>query len=66
VACLQFSVQHKEYRSDEILGFACGGHQWVFEKCFLTGTLAKPSMKELDYIDKLMRLIEKEQIPWTY
>lgn len=49
--------------SDEILGFDCGGQQWVSENCFPTGTLAKPSMKDLDYIDKLLRLIEKEEIP---
>ena len=42
------------------------GSSGFSEKCFLTGTLAKPSMKDLDYIDKLMRLIEKEEIPWTY
>jgi hypothetical protein len=41
------------------------GSSGFSKKCFLTGTLAKPSMKDLDYIDKLMRLIEKE-IPWTY
>jgi hypothetical protein len=28
-----------------------------------TGTLAKPSMKGLDYIEKLLQLIEKEDIP---
>ncbi|PWZ28125.1 L-galactono-1,4-lactone dehydrogenase 2, mitochondrial [Zea mays] len=49
--------------SDEILGFDCGGQQWVSENCFPTETLAKPSMKDLEYIDKLLQLIEKEEIP---
>ena len=25
--------------SDELLGFDCGGQQWVLEVCFPTGTL---------------------------
>ncbi|VFQ71712.1 unnamed protein product [Cuscuta campestris] len=49
--------------SDEILGFDCGGHQWVSETCFPAGTLSKPSMKDLEYIEQLMQLIEKESIP---
>ncbi|KAK3446591.1 hypothetical protein EUGRSUZ_A02267 [Eucalyptus grandis] len=49
--------------SDEILGFDCGGQQWVSETCFPAGTLSKPSMKDLEYIEELKRLIEKEDIP---
>uniref|UniRef100_A0A0E0F9F1 FAD-binding PCMH-type domain-containing protein n=1 Tax=Oryza meridionalis TaxID=40149 RepID=A0A0E0F9F1_9ORYZ len=49
--------------SDEILGFDCGGQQWVSETCFPAGTLAKPNMKDLDYIEELLQLIEKEDIP---
>ncbi|CAA0837425.1 L-galactono-1-4-lactone dehydrogenase-mitochondrial [Striga hermonthica] len=49
--------------SDEILGFDCGGQQWVSEICFPAGTLSKPSMKDLEYIEKLMEIIEKENIP---
>ncbi|XP_008808781.2 L-galactono-1,4-lactone dehydrogenase 2, mitochondrial [Phoenix dactylifera] len=49
--------------SDEILGFDCGGQQWVSETCFPAGTLAKPSMKDLDYIEELMQLIQSEEIP---
>ncbi|CAM8949037.1 unnamed protein product [Rhodiola kirilowii] len=49
--------------SDEILGFDCGGQQWVSENCFPAGTLAKPNMKDLEYIDELKQLIEKEEIP---
>ncbi|OMO60112.1 hypothetical protein COLO4_33937 [Corchorus olitorius] len=49
--------------SDEILGFDCGGQQWVSETCFPAGTLSKPSMKDLEYIEELKLLIEKEEIP---
>lgn len=49
--------------SDEILGFDCGGEQWVSETCFPAGTLSKPSMKDLEYIEELMQLINKELIP---
>ncbi|KAK1277710.1 hypothetical protein QJS04_geneDACA007409 [Acorus gramineus] len=49
--------------SDEILGFDCGGQQWVSETCFPAGTLEKPSMRDLDYIEELKQLIEKECIP---
>ncbi|KAK6941733.1 FAD linked oxidase, N-terminal [Dillenia turbinata] len=57
------SEGYREGWSDEILGFDCGGQQWVSETCFPAGTLAKPSMKELEYIDDLKQLIEKEEIP---
>lgn len=49
--------------SDEILGFDCGGQQWVSEACFPAGKLANPSMKDLEYIEELKQLIEKEEIP---
>lgn len=49
--------------SDEILGFDCGGQQWVSEICFPAGTLAKPNMKDIQYIEEVMQLIEKEQVP---
>ncbi|XP_073278727.1 L-galactono-1,4-lactone dehydrogenase, mitochondrial-like isoform X3 [Primulina huaijiensis] len=49
--------------SDEILGFDCGGQQWVSEICFPVGTLKKPNMRDLEYIEQLMQLIERENIP---
>ncbi|KAL2325984.1 hypothetical protein Fmac_025042 [Flemingia macrophylla] len=49
--------------SDEILGFDCGGQQWVSETCFPAGKLANPSMKDLEFIEELKQLIEKEEIP---
>lgn len=62
----EFWKKSEGYRvgwSDEILGFDCGGQQWVSETCFPAGTLAKPSMKDLQYIEDVKQLIEKEKIP---
>ncbi|KAK9664424.1 hypothetical protein RND81_14G040800 [Saponaria officinalis] len=62
----EFWKKSEGYRvgwSDEILGFDCGGQQWVSETCFPAGTLAKPNMKDLEYIEKLKELIEKQRIP---
>ena len=36
--------------SDRILGFECGGQQWVNEVSFPVGTLEKPNGKDLDYM----------------
>lgn len=36
--------------SDRILGFECGGQQWVNEVSFPVGTLEKPDGKDLDYM----------------
>ncbi|KAM1221416.1 hypothetical protein TB2_009011 [Malus domestica] len=37
--------------------------KWVSETCFPAGTLAKPSMKDLEYIEGIKQLIEKNEIP---
>eukprot|EP00904_Undaria_pinnatifida_P005032 jgi/Undpi1/1659/HiC_scaffold_11.g05049.m1 len=49
--------------SDRILGFECGGQQWVNEVSFPVGTLEKPNGKDLDYMTELMSLIETEGVP---
>ncbi|XP_010543522.1 PREDICTED: L-galactono-1,4-lactone dehydrogenase, mitochondrial isoform X2 [Tarenaya hassleriana] len=62
----EFWSKSEGYRvgwSDEILGFDCGGQQWVSETCFAAGTLSKPSMEDLEYIEELKKLIEKEAVP---
>lgn len=49
--------------NDEILGFECGGQQWVSETCFPSGTLVKPSMKDVEYLEELKQLIQRQNIP---
>eukprot|EP00752_Nemacystus_decipiens_P007727 g6908.t2 len=49
--------------SDRILGFECGGQQWVNEVCFPVGTLKEPNGKDLGYMDELMNLIENGGVP---
>jgi len=45
--------------SDELLGFDCGGQQWVLEVAFPTGTLAKPSYADLDFVQGVLADIKK-------
>lgn len=49
--------------SHEILGFDCGGQQWVLEVAFPMGTFSKPTTSDLDFIEDIMNLIEKNRIP---
>lgn len=49
--------------SDEILGFDCGGQQWVFEVAFPCGTRAKPNGWDIAYMDELLKLIKKNKVP---
>ena len=49
--------------SDEILGFDCGGQQWVLETAFPTGSLDKPSGADLGYMSDLLAMIEARNIP---
>ena len=52
-------------RSDQILGFDCGGQQLVFEVCFNIGDPAAEGhpMPEIQFIEELMELIESSDIP---
>jgi L-galactono-1,4-lactone dehydrogenase len=49
--------------SDEVLGFECGGQQWVLEVAFPAGTLAEPSLADLDYMDAALRAVERRRVP---
>lgn len=49
--------------SDEILGFDCGGQQWVFEVAFPCGTRDRPNGRDISYMDELLKLIKKNKIP---
>jgi len=48
--------------STAILGFECGGSQWVLENCFPCGTIDKPSLADIDYVEEIKRTIEREGI----
>jgi len=48
--------------STQILGFECGGSQWVLENCFPCGTIQNPSMTDIDYVVEMKRIIEHERI----
>ena len=49
--------------STKILGFDCGGEQWVLEVCFPIGSIAERSGKDLQFVQKLVKLIEDNQLP---
>ncbi|KAK9866276.1 hypothetical protein WJX84_000737 [Apatococcus fuscideae] len=49
--------------SDDILGFDCGGKQWVLEVSFPTGTLRNNSGADLAYIEELLDMIQANNIP---
>lgn len=54
--------------SDEILGFDCGGQQWVLEVSFPVASSLdslKPGQrtKDMDFIDQLLAAIQKSNIP---
>merc|ERR1712136_597270 len=49
--------------STQVLGFECGGSQWVLENCFPVGTIDNPSLADIDYLIELKQMIEQERIP---
>ncbi|KAL2607460.1 hypothetical protein R1flu_026033 [Riccia fluitans] len=49
--------------SDEILGFDCGGQQWVSEIAFPAGKLKKPDLNDLKYMEEVLKLIQEKEIP---
>ena len=50
-------------RSDEILGFDCGGQQWVLEMAFPVGTLERPTYADLNFVTELKSKLEAANIP---
>lgn len=49
--------------SVNVLGFDCGGQQWVLEVCLPIGELAHSSGRDLEFIGKLLAVIEESRIP---
>jgi len=48
--------------SDEILGFDCGGQQWVLEVAFPCGRLESPNLADVNYIAELQALIKQHNV----
>jgi L-galactono-1,4-lactone dehydrogenase len=49
--------------SSNILGFDCGGEQFVYEVCFPIGSLQEKSGKDIEFMEKLLKVIEMNNIP---
>lgn len=49
--------------SDRVLGFDCGGQQWVSEVAFPTGTRTVPSGADLGYMRDLLTRLEASDLP---
>ena len=48
--------------STEILGFECGGSQWVLETAFPCGTREQPDLSDVDFVIDLLNIIESNGI----
>eukprot|EP00602_Paraphysomonas_sp_CaronLab_P012566 CAMPEP_0185040534 /NCGR_PEP_ID=MMETSP1103-20130426/38737_1 /TAXON_ID=36769 /ORGANISM="Paraphysomonas bandaiensis, Strain Caron Lab Isolate" /LENGTH=443 /DNA_ID=CAMNT_0027579889 /DNA_START=210 /DNA_END=1541 /DNA_ORIENTATION=+ len=49
--------------SASILGFDCGGEQWVLEMCFPIGSLQEESGKDIAFVQELLSTVEERGIP---
>ena len=57
------SVGERVDDSTNILGFDCGGEQFVFEVCFPIGTLQENSGKDIEYVQECLKILENAGIP---
>jgi hypothetical protein len=48
--------------SDKVLGFDCGGSQWVDERAIPAGSLASPTMADMEFMTRLLNLIEENNV----
>ena len=49
--------------STDILGFDCGGEQWVLEVCFPMGSLSNETYADITFVRELLELVETHGIP---
>ena len=49
--------------SDRVLGFECGGQQWVSEVAFPCGTYNTPDMRDMDFMAELLDAVERAGVP---
>jgi len=61
--CWQQSQGVRVAPSDGVLGFECGGQQWVSEVAFPAGKTSLPDGSDLRYTRELLSLIEASGIP---
>lgn len=50
-------------KSEEIIGFPCGGKQWVWEICLENGTIDNVLDRDLELMEVILDLIETNNIP---
>jgi len=62
-ACWAMSEGVRVDWTDRVLGFECGGQQWVSEVAFPAGFVDRPSFSDLSYTKELLKLIEVNNIP---
>ena len=61
--CWQRAAGVREAPSEEVLGFECGGQQWVSEVAFPAGRVGAPDGRDLDYMRTLTGLLEAAHVP---
>jgi L-galactono-1,4-lactone dehydrogenase len=49
--------------SVDVLGFDCGGEQWVLEVCIPLGHLHEENKTDLHFVRDLLAVIEEEEVP---
>eukprot|EP00316_Scyphosphaera_apsteinii_P004299 CAMPEP_0119314704 /NCGR_PEP_ID=MMETSP1333-20130426/33735_1 /TAXON_ID=418940 /ORGANISM="Scyphosphaera apsteinii, Strain RCC1455" /LENGTH=512 /DNA_ID=CAMNT_0007319875 /DNA_START=93 /DNA_END=1631 /DNA_ORIENTATION=- len=59
----QRSEGHRIDWSDKILGFECGGQQWVSEVVIPCGTTDEPNGRDLEYMQDLLAMVESSDLP---
>lgn len=62
----EFWERSEGYRAEDstkVLGFDCGGAQWVLEVCFPIGSLQDKSERDLEFVRKLKQIIEENNLP---
>lgn len=47
----------------DVLGFDCGGQQWVLEVCLPLGHLQENNHTDIDFVTELLATIEEAKVP---
>ena len=57
------STGERTAESTDVLGFECGGEQWVLEVALKCGTRTAPDMADVEFVEGLLRRIEALGVP---